>query len=134
MANVTIDGDLIQKPANYDAAVSKSAAEGAVKFTGIYEKTAMKDDTYSFPVNDEWKKGGTGVNLRAMSAYLKKANANARIFVEDENGTVTEIETINADGVAVAKDGWFTLNGVKLQAAPVEKGVYINNGKKVVIK
>jgi hypothetical protein len=31
-------------------------------------------------------------------------------------------------------EGWYTVNGIKLQSAPTEKGVYINNGKKVVVK
>jgi len=29
---------------------------------------------------------------------------------------------------------WFTLDGRRLQGQPTQKGVYINNGKKVVIK
>ncbi len=31
-------------------------------------------------------------------------------------------------------DEWFTLNGRKLNKAPAAKGVYINNGKKIIIK
>jgi hypothetical protein len=31
-------------------------------------------------------------------------------------------------------DGWFTLEGFKLNSQPVQKGIYIRNGKKVVIK
>jgi hypothetical protein len=30
--------------------------------------------------------------------------------------------------------GWYTVNGMKLDKAPVEKGVYVKDGKKVVIK
>ena len=29
---------------------------------------------------------------------------------------------------------WYSLDGRKLQAAPTQKGLYIHNGKKVVIK
>ena len=32
------------------------------------------------------------------------------------------------------KGDWYTLDGMKLQAAPTKKGVYIMNGKKVVVK
>ena len=31
-------------------------------------------------------------------------------------------------------EGWFTLDGIKLPAEPTESGVYIHNGKKVVVK
>jgi hypothetical protein len=30
--------------------------------------------------------------------------------------------------------GWFTINGVKLSEQPTQKGVYIHNGRKIVIK
>ena len=76
--------------------------------------------------------------LKPMEAYLQLAAdaSGARIFVEDfENGT-TAIKSLSADEINGLKtsEGWYTINGIKLQSAPVEKGVYINNGKKVVIK
>ena len=76
--------------------------------------------------------------LTPMEAYLQLATeaSGARIFVEDfENGT-TAIKSLSADEIngLTTSEGWYTINGIKLQSAPVEKGVYINNGKKVVIK
>jgi hypothetical protein len=62
------------------------------------------------------------------------ADANVRILVEEADGTVTAISNINAEGVAVPAEGWYTINGVKLQGAPTQKGIYINNGKKIVVK
>jgi hypothetical protein len=32
------------------------------------------------------------------------------------------------------KDGWYDLQGRRLEAAPTTKGVYLKNGKKVVVK
>ena len=69
-----------------------------------------------------------------LGAYIHTANPKARIFVQEEDGTVTEIERINADGSVVEAGAWYTVNGMKLDKAPVEKGVYIKDGKKVVIK
>ena len=76
--------------------------------------------------------------LTPMEAFLilDKTATGARVFVEDfENGT-TAIQSLNADEINGLKtsEGWYTIDGIKLQSAPVEKGVYINNGKKVVIK
>ena len=34
----------------------------------------------------------------------------------------------------VQQNGWYTLDGRRLESAPTRKGLYINNGKKVVIK
>jgi hypothetical protein len=43
----------------------------------------------------------------------------------------TGIETVNAQSDA---DVWYTLNGHKLAGKPTQKGVYIHNNKKVIIK
>ena len=90
--------------------------------------------------DNKWKNPKSNVHpLAPMEAYLvlDPAATGARIFVEDldDNGT-TAIKELGVDGTnkAYSVDGWYTLNGVKLQAAPTAKGVYINNGKKVVIK
>ena len=37
-------------------------------------------------------------------------------------------------GIKMSPEGWFNLRGMKLQGAPTEKGVYIKDGKKIVIK
>lgn len=67
-----------------------------------------------------------------------EAGAHARFFVEDADGTVTAIEGIEAQAPAesadAASEGWYTINGVKLNAKPTEKGLYIFNGKKVYVK
>ena len=83
--------------------------------------------------------GGTNYPCYAFSAYIKAkpatpANQAPVIYIEEADGSTTAITAINAEGVAVKADGWYTLNGIKLNAAPTEKGIYINNGKKVVIK
>jgi len=44
----------------------------------------------------------------------------------------TAIETV--EKVATDKDVWYNINGVKLSDKPTQKGVYIKNGKKVVVK
>ena len=80
--------------------------------------------------------------INALEAYLKEnrtVEANAAhptiITVEDFDGQTTSIKTLNADTMkAYAAEGWYTLDGIKLQSAPTEKGIYINNGKKVVLK
>ena len=57
------------------------------------------------------------------------------ILIEEPDGNTTAIKALNVDTMtSYSVDGWYTLNGVKLQGMPTEKGIYINNGKKVVIK
>ena len=44
----------------------------------------------------------------------------------------TQISFVTVD--QLPKDGWYTVQGIKLQDAPTQSGVYIYNGKKQVIK
>ena len=126
-----------------DATIEDPAAEivdgasfNGVTFKGLYTSKA------DLAADEMTIKGGkkyyewTGINLKPFEAFVKGATAGARIYIEDidDNGA-TAIKELNADTMkAYAVDGWYTLDGVKLNAAPAEKGVYINNGKKVVIK
>jgi hypothetical protein len=51
------------------------------------------------------------------------------------SGTVdepTKISFVRTD--QLPQDGWYTVQGIKLQKAPTQSGVYIYNGKKQVIK
>ena len=71
-------------------------------------------------------------------AYLvldESFNANeARILVEEADGSITAINYVTGEQQNFAKGAWYTINGVKVNGIPTEKGIYINNGKKVVIK
>ena len=50
------------------------------------------------------------------------------------SGETTSIGEIDTKTGEISLDGWYTLDGVRLSGKPTQKGLYINNGKKVVIK
>lgn len=65
------------------------------------------------------------------------AAARAIFVMEEIDGTTTAIKGVDMDSynnVINNAEGWYNLNGMKLQGAPTQKGIYINNGKKVIIK
>ena len=80
----------------------------------------------------------TTYNLRANRAYLQiptymvgsSAGANA-VGIEFEEG-VTGIDNSLSDMDTDAH--WFTLDGRRLNGKPTQKGIYVVNGQKVVIK
>ena len=75
--------------------------------------------------------------LRPMNAFITRPEGSVAhtIYLQDPDGTITAIQAISADGAeAIAVEGWYTVDGIKLQGIPTEKGIYINNGKKIVIK
>lgn len=61
--------------------------------------------------------------------------AGARTFVMDfgDEDTTTGIITMS-DVRSEISDGWYTIDGRKLSGKPSVKGVYVNNGRKVIIK
>ena len=125
--------------------------------TGIYGFSA-KDATGGI-TQGEFVKVGAYVRVKPMRCYLKYKDGTAdysaarsfsgvpstlseslpeKITVRfiDANGEVTGIGSLNTQTGEVSFDNkaWYTLDGVRLNAQPTQKGIYVNNGKKVVIK
>ena len=71
--------------------------------------------------------------VAANKCWLEISNsANAAPAMTIVFGEVTGIGVI--DKGQLTNDIWYDLNGRKLEGRPTKKGVYINNGRKVVIK
>lgn len=77
--------------------------------------------------------------LKAHSAYLQLptddvfTNDGTRaIGMEFEDGVTTGFIQIATDGT---EDGdWYGIDGIKFNQKPTQRGVYINNGRKVIVK
>ena len=136
-----------------DAALTVDAGSNA-KFIGTYaSKDVTKDDEAAI-----WFMIGGGYTQWAyitttsantwtikpfeayidMSACAPEARENMTFYFEELDGSTTAIKCISSDNLEsrlnVNAEGWYTLDGMKLQGAPTQKGIYINNGKKVIIK
>ena len=136
------------KIADMDYANNPATVASGVSFVGLYYDKKGPDATQKFlattkntaPQRDFWPGGDKSKNfvLYRTEAYLQfgstEQQANARIFIEDENGTLTEINGVDADAEVAYGEGWYTITGVKLDAEPTTTGTYIFNGKKVFIQ
>ncbi|MBP3725924.1 MAG: bacterial Ig-like domain-containing protein [Bacteroidaceae bacterium] len=78
----------------------------------------------------------TTATMKGFRAYfMLKGTTPGKTVGFSFDGTPTGITTITGnDNGNVNVNGWYTLDGQKLNAAPTQKGVYINNGRKVVVK
>ncbi len=74
---------------------------------------------------------GDTVTIGAHKAYLKYEGSMAPAFLGF--GDVTGIETMS-DASSKTPAVWYDLNGRKLYGKPTAKGIYILNGKKIVIE
>lgn len=105
-------------------------AEGTnVNFVGVYNATTVADGDYFISDGKLYKSAGE-TSIKPFRAYLDATSAGAevKLFID---GTATSIESIN--GAAEAEDGAiYNLAGQRVGKA--QKGIYIVNGKKVVVK
>ena len=113
--------------------------DGDYIFQGILVPTALaKDDTQYFlnsdgtafvlPLNNTSK-------MKATRAYIivpkATGSAQGRQYSFDFNGTTTAIDNVTVSGM---EDGtWYTISGIRINR-PAAKGVYIHNGRKVIVK
>ena len=103
-------------------------------FTGVTaatDVTALEGDVQYILVGDEFvrldqSEGGT-IGANRCYLYFNTATAPSRLKI---TGGTTGIDSVIDDG----NEAWYDLKGQKLSGRPVKKGLYIMNGKKVVIK
>ena len=136
-SGVTID----KTDRSYDNGIS---GDNRVRFLGTYKSTAFDAEDKSILLM-----GGAntlyyptaGAGIGAQRAYFKIGDDGALLarrltafnidFGDDEaTGIISTTNYTNSTN----SDAWYSLDGRRLQGQPTAKGVYVNNGRKVVIK
>ena len=79
-----------------------------------------------------------GTSLRAQMRSLRASSepqipSNIKVKLLDNNGTVTAVGWIDTDSGDVTIDRWYDMNGHELDGAPMGNGMFIHNGKAVLI-
>ena len=79
--------------------------------------------------------------IRSCRAYFSvpyingHAGAKARAFALSFDGEeTTDIPEVSANSNEVKDDVWYSLDGVRLSGKPTQRGMYINKGKKILVK
>ena len=115
-----------------------------VQFIGTYDKVTFEELNRSIlfvgAENTLYYPDGSDVTtIGACRAYFKIGDgANARQITDfdfnfDGDGETTAVFDLN-NNEQITNNRWYTLDGRKLDTKPTQKGLYIVNGKKVVIK
>ena len=75
-------------------------------------------------------------NMKGFRGYfVMNEAAGARAFVINfGEGETTGIQPIRMENGTTPAEGTYDLSGRRIQGQPTQKGVYIQNGKKVIIK
>ena len=106
-----------------------------VVFTGTYAPTTVPAGALYVKSDDaKLYKSQGGTKIKGTRAYMDitaLGDVGVKGFVLDLDGVETSIDAIDTD---LKAETWFDMNGRKLSNKPMTKGVYVNNGKKVVVK
>ena len=115
-------------------------------FKGVYEQTTCGGDNwYGYAAEEvdgatigQFVKLGSGASIAPFRAYMV-ADGNAPSYAirwggVDEGTTAIEEAEIKTVNERKAVEGWYTLTGARLVSQPTKPGLYIYNGRTVVVK
>ena len=106
-----------------------SAHSGGGFLLQVGNEVAYLNDFANYGTLATWASANAVSGIGSAFSATMVGGTNAKSFDE-----VTGVETIDNEQPTIDNDGWYTINGVKLNGKPTEKGIYIFNGKKVVVK
>lgn len=122
-------------------ALTGNSLKGLTKIT---EVETTEGDKTNFILSQQkgviaWYPLAAKYALKAHSAYLQlltndvfTSDGTRAISMEFEDGVTTGFIQIATDDV---EDGdWYGIDGIKFNQKPTQRGVYINNGRKVIVK
>lgn len=140
-------GSVTRTAALTSATVSKdyTTANGTLSFTGYYTKPTSKVEAGYYIVKNGkmWYLTGNSTSIYGTYWTLKDADTNTSKSLTfsidgDDNGTATGIEGIMVEQAVDGNETIFNLGGQRVglasQASQLPKGIYMLNGKKVIVK
>ena len=128
------------KPVTISSTAPTDVTFSGGKFCGTYDPTEIYDDghtryylgaqnTLYYPTDEYF-------TVKAFRAYfqLTDPNVNASAIVLNfGDGETTSIGSIDNGELRIDNDDWYSLDGRRLNAKPTQRGIYIHNGKKVLV-
>jgi len=119
-----------------------SASNENVSFVGIFSSTTLpaNDKTNLFlGADNSLFYPNTDVTLGAFRGYFHINNESLAKMIDDAvinfyDQAPTSIRYALSQNEQTANQGWYTLSGQRLGAKPAKAGIYVVNGKKIIIK
>ncbi len=141
--NPTINDPIFYSVTLSDETKNFTSEDSHVKFNGYYDAFVVKPDAnpaiYYLTAGNMLKHTATERKLKACRAYFifttdAGAGTNDFTFDIDFGDGITGIGEPPALKSQTSTPFWYTLDGRRLSGEPTRKGIYLNNGRKVVIK
>jgi hypothetical protein len=81
-----------------------------------------------------WSDTPNAARRMTRSASVDELPSRITVRLVGSNGETTSIGELDTATGEITFDGWWTMDGIRLSGKPAKRGIYINNGKKIVIK
>jgi hypothetical protein len=145
------DGENIESPSfsgvaiNANAPAAVMSEDGKVKFVGNYDPFGIDgsniDEIIYLGSGNTIGYASAPRTLRNYRAHFEmptqsgnRAMTRAVMNFGGQDGTVTLIVTLDNDNFTNADNVWYLLDGRRVEGEPTQEGLYINGGRKVLIK
>lgn len=126
----------------------KANPEETEGFKGVFERKDYESNMYCYAAEErsgakigEFVEMGPGSYVPPFRAYFVGNGSGAPKYsiawdgvIETADENVTAVEAVKTVTEKKVADGWWTLNGVRMNSKPTKAGMYIMNGKLVVVK
>ena len=110
-----------------DKTVAITPVSLGTTFVGVYAPQSA-ENLYGINGDGKLQKGGSGATINSFRAYLTAVSGAREITFENETTGLTDVSSKTSDG----RGECFNLAGQRV--ANPTKGLYIVNGKKVIVK
>ncbi len=110
-------------------ATALTVTHGNASMTGTLAPTNIGTSGLFLTASGELKRASGSTTLKGLRAYFTVASgASARLLFRDGTMGISETET------APTANRWYTLDGQGLSSQPTQRGIYIKDGNKVIIR
>lgn len=124
-----------------EATTAVSDASGN-RFISTFSPVELSGDKVMYLYDGAWHDAEEPVTLRPLRCYIDFSDntltESPKIIIDDPGASaiieVTGFNKRESAGKGSLYNGWYTLTGTRLTEAPTTKGIYIHQGRKVIIK
>ena len=123
-------------PANQNV----TSRDGKVTFSGTYTSTTFTEENKSILFLGEastlyYPQNGASIGTFRAYFTLNLDGSNVKAFVLNFGEEIPTGLTLNPSPEREGSAGaWYTVDGRRLSGKPAQRGIYVNNGRKVVVK
>lgn len=109
-------------------AETRTVTHNGASMIGIFDQTDIGSSGLFLTASGELKRASGSTTLKGLRAYFTVPGPSARLVLDDGATVIDMVETAPAD------NRWYAPDGRRYNTQPTRRGIYIKDGKKVIIR